>query len=44
MGTATLAMHGFLLCEAVDLQQGLVQEEQESQPKEMWKARQVREI
>ena len=27
MGTATLAIHGFLLCEAVDLQQGLVQEE-----------------
>jgi len=27
VGTSTVAVHGFLLCEAVDLQQGLVQEE-----------------
>jgi hypothetical protein len=27
MGTAALAIHGFLLCEAANLQQGLVQEE-----------------
>ena len=27
MGTSTLARHGFLLCEAVDFQTGLVQEE-----------------
>src|SRR5262245_34249175 len=27
MGTLTLARHGVLLCEAVDLQRGLVQEE-----------------
>jgi hypothetical protein len=33
MSTAMLAMHGFRLCEAVDLQQGLIQEEYESQPK-----------
>ena len=44
IGTSTLAMHGFLLCEAVDLQTGLVQEEYESQPKEKRKERQVREM
>jgi len=27
VGASTLAVHGFLLCEAVDLQTGLVQEE-----------------
>jgi hypothetical protein len=27
VGTSTLVVHGFLLCEAVDLQQGLDQEE-----------------
>jgi len=27
VGTSTLAVHGFLLCEAVDLEKGLVQEE-----------------
>jgi hypothetical protein len=27
VGTSPLAVHGFLLCEAVDLQTGLVQEE-----------------
>jgi hypothetical protein len=27
VGASTEAVHGFLLCEAVDLQQGLVQEE-----------------
>ncbi len=27
VGTSTLAIHGFLLCEAVDLETGLVQEE-----------------
>ena len=44
LGTSTLAMHGFLLCEAVDLQTGLVQEEYESQPKEKRKERQVIEM
>jgi hypothetical protein len=41
MGTSTLAGHGFLLYEAVDLQTGLVQEEYESQPKYKRKERQV---
>jgi len=27
VGASTLAVHGFLLCEAVDLEKGLVQEE-----------------
>ena len=44
IGTSTLAIHGFLLCEAVDLQTGLVQEEYESQPKEKRKERQVIEM
>ena len=44
IGAATLAIHGFLLCEAVDLQTRLVQEEYASQPKEKRKERQVREM
>jgi hypothetical protein len=44
IGTSTLAIHGVLLCEAVDLQTGLVQEEYESQPKEKRQERQVREM
>ena len=33
VGTSTVAVPGCLLCEAVDLPQGLVQEEEESHPK-----------
>ena len=42
MGPSTLAGHGFLLYEAVDLQIGLVQEAYESQPKDKRKERQDR--
>jgi hypothetical protein len=41
VGTSTVAVHGFLLGEAVDLQPGLVQEEYASPPKERRKDRQV---
>jgi hypothetical protein len=44
VGASTLAVHGFLLCEAVNLQKRLVQEEYESQAKEKRKKRQVRKM